>query len=429
MADKTVGLDVLPAGAGGLQIKYHDNGDGTFSEQVYSTGSGGGGGGAVTMASGAVASGAFSSGSVATGAFASGSVASGAFAAGALASGAVASGAYAAGAIVDGADITQGAKADAANTDSTSAWSVIALLKGLWAAITAGVKLVDAAGTNKATIKAAATAAVASTDTSLVTQALLGSSLVQAGIALSGSTTQGASLSLLAVQATQTELSSVNQAATSGTSAAIVPTNGISSQFTLNVSTFTAGSSTGYDAILQYSLDGQTNWFDAWHFDRVTASGFQVTPPLNIGGYPRRISWVNNTGAATTCTVSLLATRMPTPVGPAFKYIDRTAALLTNPAANAVGATFRVFGAKSITTAITVGTAATPGQYTIQTSADGTNWTSAVNAAGTAASVTCVANSTVQVTAVNVTHSYVRLIQTASSVSQTGTQATITALG
>jgi len=43
MADKTVGLDVLPAGAGGLQIKYHDNGDGTFSEQVYSTGAGGGG--------------------------------------------------------------------------------------------------------------------------------------------------------------------------------------------------------------------------------------------------------------------------------------------------------------------------------------------------------------------------------------------------
>lgn len=50
---------------------------------------GGGGGGAVTMASGAVASGAYSSGSIASGAFASGAVSSGAYASGSLASGAV----------------------------------------------------------------------------------------------------------------------------------------------------------------------------------------------------------------------------------------------------------------------------------------------------------------------------------------------------
>ena len=34
--------------------------------------------------------------------------------------------------IVDGGDVTQGAKADAKATDATSAWSVIALLKGIW---------------------------------------------------------------------------------------------------------------------------------------------------------------------------------------------------------------------------------------------------------------------------------------------------------
>lgn len=53
------------------------------------TSGGGGGGGAVTMASGAVASGAYSSGSIASGAFASGAVSSGAYASGSLASGAV----------------------------------------------------------------------------------------------------------------------------------------------------------------------------------------------------------------------------------------------------------------------------------------------------------------------------------------------------
>ena len=38
-----------------------------------------------------------------------------------------------AGGIVDGGDVTQGAKADAAATDSTSSWTIVALLKGMLA--------------------------------------------------------------------------------------------------------------------------------------------------------------------------------------------------------------------------------------------------------------------------------------------------------
>jgi hypothetical protein len=34
MADLTVGFETLPAGKG-IQGKYHDNGDGTFSEQIF----------------------------------------------------------------------------------------------------------------------------------------------------------------------------------------------------------------------------------------------------------------------------------------------------------------------------------------------------------------------------------------------------------
>lgn len=56
------------------------------------TGGGGGGGGAVTIASGAVASGAYSSGSIASGAFASGALSSGSVASGAFASGSLAAG-------------------------------------------------------------------------------------------------------------------------------------------------------------------------------------------------------------------------------------------------------------------------------------------------------------------------------------------------
>lgn len=75
-------------------------------------GSGGSGsGGAVTLASGAVSSGAYSSGSIASGAFASGSVASGAFASGSLAAGS-----HAAGAGVDGWDLSVGATTATAAT-------------------------------------------------------------------------------------------------------------------------------------------------------------------------------------------------------------------------------------------------------------------------------------------------------------------------
>ncbi len=35
--------------------------------------------------------------------------------------------------IADGADVAEGAKADAAATDSTSSWTVVSILKGLWA--------------------------------------------------------------------------------------------------------------------------------------------------------------------------------------------------------------------------------------------------------------------------------------------------------
>jgi len=57
-------------------------------------------------------------------------VASGGIASGGVASGAVASGAFASGAISDGADVTQGAKADAANTATdTTAISIMSVLK------------------------------------------------------------------------------------------------------------------------------------------------------------------------------------------------------------------------------------------------------------------------------------------------------------
>lgn len=117
-------------------------------------GGGSGGGGAVSIASGQVASGAYSSGSIASGAYASGSIASGAyasgsigtgaFASGSIGSGAVASGAYASGsissgayaagsiasgAIASGAMVDLGTQADAACATDNGSCTLIALQK------------------------------------------------------------------------------------------------------------------------------------------------------------------------------------------------------------------------------------------------------------------------------------------------------------
>lgn len=119
----------------------------------FGGGGSGGGGGAVTLASGAVASGAYSSGSIASGAFASGAIGSGAVASGAVSAGAYAAGAVIAGAFVDGWDLTQGTKADVAWVSGSG--SVIALLKniagGVAGSIPAGSALIGKVGIDQTT--------------------------------------------------------------------------------------------------------------------------------------------------------------------------------------------------------------------------------------------------------------------------------------
>ena len=53
--------------------------------------------------------------------------------------------------IADGADVAEGAKADAAATDSTSAWTVVALLKGLYARLAAGIGVTGSVTANAGT--------------------------------------------------------------------------------------------------------------------------------------------------------------------------------------------------------------------------------------------------------------------------------------
>ncbi len=55
--------------------------------------------------------------------------------------------------IADGNDVTQGAKADAAATDSTSSWTVVSLLKGIWAKLNGGVAVTGNVGGRTTVVK------------------------------------------------------------------------------------------------------------------------------------------------------------------------------------------------------------------------------------------------------------------------------------
>ena len=160
-------------------VVYTDSGDGSGNcvpdVKVFGTAP-------VSVGSGGIASGAIASGAVALGAFASGSIGSGAIASGAVASGAVASGAFASGsiasgAIVSGADVTEGTTAETTVYAGTGGCTVVACLKGIYARVIptqvptvsiGGVGIIDSAGTNVATVKAASTLPVASDKTLVV---------------------------------------------------------------------------------------------------------------------------------------------------------------------------------------------------------------------------------------------------------------------
>lgn len=78
--------------------------------------------------------------------------------------------------IADGADVTQGAKADAAATDSTSAWTLVALLKGIFAKLAGSLTVAQATASNlKVDLSGtAANATALKVDGSAVTQPVSG---------------------------------------------------------------------------------------------------------------------------------------------------------------------------------------------------------------------------------------------------------------
>jgi len=185
-----------------------------------------------------------------------------------------------------------------------------------------------------------------------------------------------------------TDYSAQAWAAASGSGAVIAEANGLGlgAAFDVNLTAWTAGSSTGLDIYLQESPDNGTTYYDIWQCEALTAVSRARIPALPIGGR-RRMRWVNRTGAATTATVTVTAMEVSGLPIKQVQWFDRTANVTSGTAALGNGAAYDIAGCKAMTFAMQTGTATGAASFKIQMSMDGSNWYDA------SAAVSCPASS------------------------------------
>ncbi len=272
--------------------------------------------------------------------------------------------------------------------------------------------------------------------------------LQQVGTALLSTMNQaggsaGAAVGVFQASATTaTDYSAGAWAAASGSGATISDQAGAVCSFDVNLSTFTAGSSTGLDIFLDSSKDGGTTWDTHWQCEALTAAGHASIPALLIPGARRRMRWVNRGGAATTATVTATANRMSvSPAKPQRQFYDRTSTLIgVSAGAVSVGATttgwingtatagagYDTGGASSIAATIPVLSAATTAP-TYQLQVCPFNSTNSNDWAGVGTAVLASTTTATRLTATGITERFFRVICTVAGSGVTGSYIALTA--
>lgn len=131
---------------------------------------------------------------------------------------------------------------------------------------------------------------------------------------------------------------------TTGTSASITPSNNSGCcDFSVLV-TAVSGTNPTLDVVVQESDDSGTNWFDIYHFPRITATGQYRSPliPL-VGNRYRYIRTVGGTSPSFTNQINRLQSNTPQPLQ--RQFFDRT--LLVNTI-NSVSPSFFVEGCSDL---------------------------------------------------------------------------------
>jgi hypothetical protein len=289
-------------------------------------------------------------------------------------------------------------------------------------------------GTLTASLNASNAASPLLTSVSL---ALVGGGAAPAVISQVGGGSTAALITGTAAATTAADYSAVAWAAASGSGATIADAAGAVVSYDVNLTAFTAGSSTGLDVFMDISKDAGTTWDTIWQFEALTAAGHASSPALTMGGARRRLRWVNRGGAATTATVTATANRISiAPAKVMRQFFDRTAGLITNPTVGATttgwingtataGAGYETGGASTISAEISVGTATTPGTYQLQVCSF--NSTSSADWVGVGTATLAVASSSIRLNATGITERFFRVICTVAGTSQTGNYIALTA--
>jgi hypothetical protein len=141
--------------------------------------------------------------------------------------------------IADGADVAQGLKADAAATDSTSSWTVVAVLKGLWAKLSTIATNTTGAATaaNQTTANTSLSSISSSDSTTATNTGTTNTDLGAPGATACATDTGSCSLNALLQRIAQRLTSAMGGTTVSGTVAA----TGSPASQTISSSTITTG--------------------------------------------------------------------------------------------------------------------------------------------------------------------------------------------
>jgi hypothetical protein len=156
------------------------------------------------------------------------------------------------------------------------------------------------------------------------------------------------------------------------TSAAITPANN-SCSFEYNVIvTAVSGTSPTMDVVVQESDDTGTNWYDIYHFPRITATGQYRSPLIpQTGNRVRYVRTIGGTSPSFTNAVNRVQSNSPQPLQ--RQFVDR--ALVVNTINSVTAGTWFIDGCKTFTLFVSMGAVTTTAPVLVlEVSPDNANW-------------------------------------------------------
>jgi hypothetical protein len=186
----------------------------------------------------------------------------------------------------------------------------------------------------------------------------------------------------------------------SANTSAFTLVQGVSYQIVVPV-TAVSGTTPTLDIVIQESEDFGSNWFDVYHFPRITSVGMYRSPKLPMMG--NRVRYLQLV-TGTTPSFTRAITRNPmSDVQPVYRQMFDRAINLT--ALNSATPALNIQATKNVSLVVNIGAATTAPALQLQGTEDnGATW---INIGG---ALTAIANSTVKLTVVDVAFEMLRAV-------------------